>query len=160
MRQAIFVMVLVAAAFLGGAMVNGPGIRWVQSRLLDYMGLKDGGEIASIDLPPAPTSTTASQTLPGDPPLPKPSRPSTGAGIESAAKLSKGQALENQSRLKEYAQFRPTAGTTSGKQVEGDTQGSVPSFSPATTVPEPAAPRPGDPADQPTPVGRPGPALD
>ena len=53
MRQAVFVVVLVAAAFLGGAMVNGPGIRWVQSRLLDYMGLKDGGEIASIDLPPA-----------------------------------------------------------------------------------------------------------
>src|SRR5271165_1918929 len=51
MRQAIFVVVMVAAAFLGGAVVNGPGLRWVQARLLDYMGLQDGGEIASIDLP-------------------------------------------------------------------------------------------------------------
>ena len=64
MRQAIFVVVLVAAAFLGGAMVNGPGIRWVQSRLLDYMGLKDGGEIASIDLPPA-SSGNADSRPPG-----------------------------------------------------------------------------------------------
>ncbi len=53
MRQAIFVVVMVAAAFLGGAVVNGPGLHWVQARLLDYMGLQDGGEIASIDLPQA-----------------------------------------------------------------------------------------------------------
>ena len=53
MRQAIFVVAMVAAAFLGGAVVNGPGLRWVQARLLDYMGLQDGGEIASIDLPQA-----------------------------------------------------------------------------------------------------------
>ena len=50
MRQAGFVVVMVVAAFLGGAVVNGPGVRWIQARLLDYMGLKDG-EIASIDLP-------------------------------------------------------------------------------------------------------------
>ena len=50
MRQVIFVVVMVGAAFLGGAVVNGPGLRWVQARLLDYMGLQDGGEIASIDL--------------------------------------------------------------------------------------------------------------
>ncbi len=51
MRQAIFVVVMVGAAFLGGAVANGPGLRWVQARLLDYMGLQDGGESASIDLP-------------------------------------------------------------------------------------------------------------
>ena len=50
MRQVLFVVVMVGAAFLGGAVVNGPGLRWVQARLLDYMGLQDGGEIASIDL--------------------------------------------------------------------------------------------------------------
>jgi hypothetical protein len=52
MRQAVFVVVMVAAAFLGGAAVNGPGVRWVQARLLDYLGLKEG-EIASVDLPGA-----------------------------------------------------------------------------------------------------------
>lgn len=54
MRQALFVMAVVGAAFVGGAVVNGPGFRWAQERLLLYMGLQDGGEIASIDLPPAP----------------------------------------------------------------------------------------------------------
>lgn len=54
MRQALFVIAVVGAAFVGGAVVNGPGFRWAQERLLLYMGLQDGGEIASIDLPPAP----------------------------------------------------------------------------------------------------------
>ena len=51
-RQAFFVVVMVAAAFLGGAMVNGPAVHWTQARLLDYLGLKEG-EIASVDLPAA-----------------------------------------------------------------------------------------------------------
>jgi hypothetical protein len=50
MRQALFAVMVVAAAFLGGAVVNGPGVRWLQARFVDYMGLRDGGEIASIDL--------------------------------------------------------------------------------------------------------------
>ena len=53
MRQAIFVVVMVGAAFLGGAAVNGPGLHWAQARILDYMGLQDGGEITSINLPQA-----------------------------------------------------------------------------------------------------------
>src|SRR5271166_2431587 len=55
MRQFVFVIVMIAAAFVGGAVVNGPGFRWVQARLLDYMGLKNGGEIASVDLPQPPS---------------------------------------------------------------------------------------------------------
>jgi hypothetical protein len=54
MRQAVFDVAMVAAAFLGGAVVNGPGLRWVQDRLIDYLGVKEG-EIASVDLPGAPT---------------------------------------------------------------------------------------------------------
>ena len=50
MRQAILVVVLVAASFLGGAFVNGPGLRWAQTRVLRSLGLSDGGEIASVDL--------------------------------------------------------------------------------------------------------------
>jgi hypothetical protein len=50
MRQALFIVLMLAAAFLGGAVVNGPGVRWIQARIIDYMGVKDGGEIASVDL--------------------------------------------------------------------------------------------------------------
>jgi hypothetical protein len=49
-RQVVLVVVLVAASFLGGAFVNGPGLRWVQTQLLGSLGLTEGGEIASIDL--------------------------------------------------------------------------------------------------------------
>lgn len=62
MRQAVFVVLMVAAAFLGGAAVNGPGVRWVQVRLLEYLGVKEG-EIASVDLPDAP----AESSVAGDP---------------------------------------------------------------------------------------------
>ena len=34
MRQAILVVVLVGASFLGGAFVNGPGLQWAKTRLL------------------------------------------------------------------------------------------------------------------------------
>ena len=50
MRQVVLVVVLVGAAFLGGAFVNGPGLRWVQTQVLGSLGLGDGGEIASVDL--------------------------------------------------------------------------------------------------------------
>jgi hypothetical protein len=52
-RQAILVLVLVAASFLGGAFVNGPGLQWVQSKVLRSIGLNSGGEITSVDLKPA-----------------------------------------------------------------------------------------------------------
>ena len=50
MRQAILVVLLVSASFLGGAFVNGPGLSWAQTRVLRSLGLGDGGEIASVDL--------------------------------------------------------------------------------------------------------------
>ncbi len=81
MRQAIFVVVMVGAAFLGGAVVNGPGLRWVQARLLDYMGLQDGGEIASIDLP-QPNSDPANPHHPGT--TPAASQPNTQTRASSA----------------------------------------------------------------------------
>src|SRR5262245_17944156 len=49
-RQFILVVVLVAASFLGGAFVNGPGLSWVQTQLLGSLGLNEGGEIATVDL--------------------------------------------------------------------------------------------------------------
>jgi hypothetical protein len=40
-RQLILVLVLVAASFLGGAFVNGPGLQWVQTRVVRSLGLNN-----------------------------------------------------------------------------------------------------------------------
>ena len=50
MRRAILIFLLIGAAFLGGAFVNGPGLQWAQARVLRLLGLKNGGEIAAVDL--------------------------------------------------------------------------------------------------------------
>jgi hypothetical protein len=55
-RQLFLVVVLVAASFLGGAFVNGPGLQWAQARLLRSLGLNQSGEIASVELEPATTA--------------------------------------------------------------------------------------------------------
>jgi hypothetical protein len=49
-RQVILIVLLIGAAFLGGAFVNGPGLQWAQSRVLRSLGLTNGGEIAAVDL--------------------------------------------------------------------------------------------------------------
>jgi hypothetical protein len=49
-RQIVLVVVLVGAAFLGGAFVNGPGLRWVQTQLLGSMGLGEEADPAAVDL--------------------------------------------------------------------------------------------------------------
>jgi hypothetical protein len=59
-RQAVLVIVLVAASFSGGAFVNGPGLHWAQTRLLRSLGLNNGGEIASVDL----KTTVSAETIP------------------------------------------------------------------------------------------------
>ena len=56
MRQLCLVLVLVAASFLGGAFVNGPGLRWVQTQLLGSLGLSEGGEIVAGHARPNPVS--------------------------------------------------------------------------------------------------------
>jgi hypothetical protein len=55
-RQLFLVIVLIAASFLGGAFVNGPGLQWAQTRLLRSLGLNQGGEIASVELKPVATA--------------------------------------------------------------------------------------------------------
>jgi hypothetical protein len=49
-RQIVLVVVLVGAAFLGGAFVNGPGLRWVQTQVLGSMGLGEDAEPRAVDL--------------------------------------------------------------------------------------------------------------
>ena len=60
MRQLFLVVVLVAASFLGGAFVNGPGLQWVQIRVLRSLGLNNGGEITSVELKSTATSEASS----------------------------------------------------------------------------------------------------
>ncbi len=56
MRQFMVAIVLVASAFAGGAIVNGPGLQWVQAKILRSLGLQNGGEISSVDLKPVANS--------------------------------------------------------------------------------------------------------
>jgi len=68
-RQVVLVVVLVAAAFLGGAFVNGPGLRWARTQVLGSLGLREENEIASVDLKgatnPEPTGEGARPTKNG-----------------------------------------------------------------------------------------------
>jgi hypothetical protein len=67
MRQVLLVIILVAAAFAGGAFVNGPGLQWVQNRLFRSLDWH-AGDIASIDL----KVTTSNDSTPDGHALSKP----------------------------------------------------------------------------------------
>ena len=64
MRKAILVILLVGAAFLGGAFVNGPGLQWAQSRVLRLLGLNSVGEIAAVDLETSPNGEAGADSTP------------------------------------------------------------------------------------------------
>jgi hypothetical protein len=98
MRQAVFAVVLVGAAFLGGATVNGPGVRWVQARLLDYLGIKEGGEIASIDAPRPPEEPSAGQR-----PAPAPNSGQKGVPPPTEGKSGSGHAGSKNEPAREAA---------------------------------------------------------
>ncbi len=64
MRKALFAIVLIAASFAGGAVVNGPGLRWAQTLVMNRLGI-DGD-----DEPAARTTATAgpaSEEIPARP---------------------------------------------------------------------------------------------
>jgi hypothetical protein len=77
-RQAILVVLLIAAAFLGGAFVTGPGLQWAQARVLRSLGLSNGGEIAAVDLessvigPDSAEQPKSQAAAPGGPIAPMP----------------------------------------------------------------------------------------
>ena len=159
MRQALFVVVMVAAAFLGGAMVNGPAVRWTQARLLDYLGLKEG-EIASVDLPgsspettngqePKPSPTAAAPTAHAPSvTIEKPSKkadtshPSSGASVSSKSSLNRGR---SRSGSKDKPQAEQDRESSSDEKPETKAWSDVPaSLPPLTAIPEPEAPRPSE----------------
>ena len=56
--ELLLVIIFIAASFLGGVFVNGPGLQWVQARVLRSLGLSNAGEIVSISLESTANSTT------------------------------------------------------------------------------------------------------
>jgi hypothetical protein len=96
-RRALLVIVLIASSFLGGAFVNGPGLQWVQSRLVRYIGLNGEGEIAAVDLlaPATPDASGqgSSQSKPVAEPMAEPlaPMPSVIGEDESPKRGSSGQ---------------------------------------------------------------------
>ena len=137
MRQVVLVIVLVAAAFAGGAMVRGPGPRWIQSQLLDYMGLKDGGEVASIDLPAVSPSDSVHDSTP-------PPSGNTGnapdRGRKTAEPLVSGAGQKGANSKTADASLRKTSsGETNGPKGQPASQ-STGSPSPGLARSGPAAP--------------------
>ncbi len=158
MRQALFVVVMVAAAFLGGAMVNGPAVRWTQARLLDYLGLKEG-EIASVDLSgsspettngqePKPSPTTAAPTAHAPSvTIEKPSKeadtshPSSGTSVSSKSSLNRGRSRSGPKDKTQVGQDRESSRTRNRNEGVNEVPASLP---PLTAIPEPEAPRPSE----------------
>jgi hypothetical protein len=157
-RQALFVVVMVAAAFLGGAMVNGPALRWTQARLLDYLGLKEG-EIASVDLPGSSPETTNGQDAKSSPATAAPTAHAPSVTIEKPSKKadtshshsSSGTSVSSKSSLN---RGRSRSGPKDKPQAEQDrelsrmrnqSEARVPaSLPPLTAIPEPEAPMPSE----------------
>jgi hypothetical protein len=153
-RQALFIVVVIAAAFLGGAMVNGPAVRWTQARLLDYLGLKEG-EIASVDLPGSSSETTSGQDPKPSPTAGVPtahapsvtiektskkedtSHPSSGASVSSKPSLKRGRSRSGPKDKSQAEQDRESSRMRN--QSVGGVSTSLP---PLTTIPEPEAPKP------------------
>jgi hypothetical protein len=86
MRQAVLVVLLIGAAFLGGAFVAGPGFEWALARMLRSLNISNSGEIAAVIL-----ETNSNGEVPSD-------RPETarrgGVPPDSATQTSK-IALQN-----------------------------------------------------------------
>ena len=125
MRKALFAIVVVAASFAGGAVVNGPGSRWSKA-LLQFINRSDDDETATEDLArveePGPSATA---TVPASPLPPLSVEPA-----EPAAKDAKG----NQEKSKPEAK---SASPAPGK----------PKPVPEPKAPEPLEPKPLEPLD-------------
>ena len=150
MRQAILVAMLVGAAFLGGAFVNGPGLQWAQSRVMRSLGLTNGGEIAAVDL----KSTTSGET-PQDPsgpsksePAPPPGFSATTPSVAAESKSSERDTIERPSAPKQRT--RSSADRFGSEQSRPS---SLPSATPTRSVTKSSQPGPAPRDPQFTPAG-------
>lgn len=78
MRKAIFAVMLVGASFAGGAVVNGPGLRWAQTMILSHLS-GDGDDNDEHD-ETADSAVTPKSTVGQEPLAPIPSDPIAPAG--------------------------------------------------------------------------------
>jgi hypothetical protein len=137
MRQAILVIVLIASSFLGGAFVNGPGLRWAQTRLFRSLGLDVETEIASVDLMPAATPPGASDSA--DPakvarePAPEPlaPMPTVVAEDDSSHKVPSEPQIASNPKAGE----KPHRGSSS-KNEPPSTTPSLPAPAPTASTPQ------------------------
>jgi hypothetical protein len=67
LRKALFAIVLVAASFAGGAVVNGPGLRWAQAMILDRLAGDRGEDAGPDDAAQAQEDAIPLEPIPANP---------------------------------------------------------------------------------------------
>ena len=102
MRNALFAVGLVAASFAGGAVVNGPGLGWAKTAVLNHLG--GGGDGDPGDVPVVPSNSG----VPGKPIPPLVLEPSV---VGEARDKVKDKAKDNAG---------PTAPSPAGKPNDSD----------------------------------------
>jgi hypothetical protein len=95
MRKALFAIVLVAASFAGGAIVNGPGLSWIQAMVLNRLGLDDAsgsheGDLATVGAGSPGQDENGSQLIP-----PLVTEPSENAPTSSSTSKGKDKAIDD-----------------------------------------------------------------
>lgn len=132
MRKALFAIMLVAASFAGGAVVNGPGLRWAQAVVLSR--LVGDGEAGDDGVPATPSGANGPAPAPA-PAEEIPARPIPPLVVPSLAQ-DKEKAGPDDAVYRAVAEQRPRAGR------------------PATdsTSATPKAPAPDEPAPAPAPA--------
>ena len=136
MRHVILIVVLVGAAFLGGAFVNGPGLRWVQTQVLGSLGLDEGGEIATVDLKVGPSPEKAGdRAVPGESTRGPVTRMPGAAGDSTAKAPASGRRPGRPDDSEVADNARP----------QGSASALAPQLLPALTAPTDAPPPPDDP---------------
>ena len=67
MRKALLVVVLIGASFAGGAVVNGPGLRWAQACVLQRMGIGADRPTEVLSADTLNTSAAVDEGIPAQP---------------------------------------------------------------------------------------------
>ena len=146
MRKGLFAVMLVAASFAGGAVVNGPGLRWAQAMILNRAdGDGDGPVPGEVLLPPPDASSESIPSAPVPPVILEPARPAFSRekprGKDGGTAPGKGEA--------------PAPPTPAAAEVAPPAPAPEPKAPPA---PEPKTPAPPEPKGQgpgdPAPSGR------
>ena len=152
LRKALLAIVLVAASFAGGAVVNGPGLRWAQAMILNRLA-GDGGE----DGAPDDAAQVKEDAIPLEPIPANPVPPLALGTDEGTPAKAKGK-----SQGKDQD---PGKGKAAAKEPAGDAASPLAAPLPplglladGTALPEPKAPAPpeskeDDPGDAPAAAG-------